>query len=213
MVGKVKRIVIASDFLMTKESEQASNRRWVMDLLFRPILLGSGVKPEGFASSLVGGSGKFSRVEFFARSGLKVDIDEVQWWYDGGRVSQESVDYLGSFLDEETLVVGYELSEATRGVLKRAGVPYVDIWLHPVRFLDDVLFAFGTNEESIWRGLKGFHLKDGVCWSYADRLKIGLYKGWKRPELKIAEGSALFVGQTLQDKAVCRDGRMLTVVG
>ena len=42
--------------------------------------------------------------------------------------------------------VGYELPPWLRGLLTGIGVPYIDLRLHPVRFLDDLLFAARASE-------------------------------------------------------------------
>ena len=43
-------------------------------------------------------------------------------------------------------------------------------------------------------------------------LKIRSYKGFDRKNVNIEDNSALFIGQTLQDKAICDHGKMLTIL-
>jgi hypothetical protein len=86
------------------------------------------------------------------------------------------------------------------------------MWLHPIRLYEDVLFGVSGGTRGIYEGLKTFHLADENFWLYADRLKIQLYKGWRRDELTLTTGSALLVGQTLEDKALCRDGRIVNLL-
>jgi predicted HAD superfamily hydrolase len=207
----LKKIVIASDFLMTKEKEQSSNRRWFKEILHRPIQRATGIVADSFASSLVNGE-LLSRKKFFELSGIEPDLNATQFWFDEKRINQDSLDYLSSFFDSDTLVVGYELSHQTRKLLEKLNVVYVDIWLHPIRFLDDILFGFMTNHQGIHAALAKYHLQDDTFFLYADRLKVQTYKGWRRNELELAPNSALFIGQTLEDKAVCRGGKMLTVL-
>src|SRR5271154_5207356 len=42
--------------------------------------------------------------------------------------------------------VGYELPPGMRKLLDSIGAPYIDLRLHPVRFLDDLLFAARASE-------------------------------------------------------------------
>ncbi len=44
----IENIYVCSDFLATKEKEQFSNRRWLIDVLMRPILLSTGIKIQSF---------------------------------------------------------------------------------------------------------------------------------------------------------------------
>jgi FMN phosphatase YigB (HAD superfamily) len=203
-------VFIAADFLMTKESEQFNNRRWFKDMLQRPVSRATGHPPQSFASSLTDKS-KLSRKRFFKLSGIELQ-DVMHFWYDDAAITIESTRYLNRFLPRGSILIGYELGEQTRKVLDRAGVYYIDMWLHPIRFYEDVLFGFSSGTRGIYEGLKTFHLADENFWLYADRLKIQLYKGWRRDELALTAGSALLVGQTLEDKALCRDGRMVNLL-
>lgn len=207
----IKRIVICSDFLMAKEKEQFSNRRWLIDILKRPIYLATQIKVTSFFSSL-NDEERISRKTFFELSGIELDIDETQFWYDFSKINSKSLDYVKKYLCEEDLVIGYELSEQTRNVLNAIGVKYIDIWLHPVRFYDDILFAFNSNVDGIRGQLKNYHVSEENFYLYGARLKVQGYKGWDKSPLSIEENSALFVGQTLNDKAIKRNGKNLSIL-
>lgn len=207
----VARILICSDFLVTSETEQYNNRRWLKDLIHRPILMATGMKSETFSSTLTNPSG-FSRAEFMKRSGINFDFNSKQGWFSPEQVSSESLAYLGSFLSSDDFLIGYELSESTRQTLDRAGIRYMDIWLHPIRFLDDILFGFFSNVPKVHQKIGEFNLPEEHFWLYADRLKIQNYKGWDRKEFGLKNGSALFIGQTLVDKAVCDQGKFLNAL-
>lgn len=207
----IENIYVCSDFLATKEKEQFSNRRWLIDVLMRPILLSTGIKIQSFFSSLVG-TDKFSRERFFSKSGVSFDKDATQIYFDERKITDDSCRYLSSFLSSRDLIIGYELSSQTRAVLRRIGVEYIDIWLHPVRFLDDILFAFNSSNKEVYDELKKFRVSEEVFYLYGNRLKVQAYKGYNRRELPIMSDSALFVGQTLNDKAICDKGKYLTVL-
>jgi len=205
---RVTRAVVCSDFLMTSDTEQQSNLRWLKDLLRRPLRSATGFELEAFSS----GSGSLDRERFFSLSGLPLDAAATHAWYDVESITPASRGYLQEFIERDTLVVGYELSRQTRQLLTQMGVVYIDAWLHPVRFLDDVLFAFGSNSPAVREALRAFHVSRELCFLYADRLRIQAYKGFSRPNANIDEGSALFVGQTLNDKSVLHKGRFLTLL-
>ncbi len=205
------RILIASDPLMTKEKEQYSNRRWLRDLLSRPVKIATGIDVGVLASSRED-SLHLSRTKFFELSGISVDLDETQFWFSKDDISAESIEYLKEFVRPGDLVLGYELSEQTRYLLGVCGAVYVDIWLHPVRFMDDVLFGFNSNDYSVREKLFKFNVSEDLMYLYADRAKIQTYKGWRRVEPQLSANSALFVGQMLNDKSVCDDGKMLSVL-
>lgn len=207
------RIFMSSDPLFTSESEQHSNLRWFTDLLSRPIEQATGIAPVPFVGSTTGAS-SFDRREFFRLSRIALDPEATQFFYRHAEVTQASLDYLSECLGSDALIIGYELSESTRAIFSRMGVTYVDIWLHPIRFLDDIIFAFSSNQPDVFERLSGHSLDPEVYHLYGTRAKIATYKGYHRVRTDVVPDSALFVGQTLKDKAVCRDtdGKMLTLL-
>ena len=207
----ITRILICSDPIMTSENEQKSNRQWLRDLLVRPITRATGIRVATFASSLVRET-ELSRHKFFALSDIALDIGAVQYWFDINKIKPESYDYLKNFLFPTDLVIGYELSAQMRRILTAIGVPYIDIWLHPVRFLDDILFGFGSNVPEIRKALDGFVVSQDLIYLYADRLKVQAYKGFRRRNLEIPTNSAIFIGQTDNDKSVMRNGKFLSLL-
>lgn len=210
-MSNISRIYISSDPLMTKEKEQYSNRRWLKDLLSRPVSRVTGMPILSLSSSLSAGD-CIDRKIFFGRSGIEVDLDATQFWYDDSLINDDSIEYLKGFVGEGDLVIGYELSRQTRNILIRAGALYIDIWLHPVRFMDDVLFAFNSNVTSVRKAIFKYDLPEDLMYLYADRVKIQTYKGWRRVEADVEPYSALFVGQMMNDKSVCKNGTMLTLL-
>lgn len=213
MKASIERIFIASDPFFTSELEQRSNVRWLFDLLARPVKAATGIAPE----LLIGAASReapLSRTLFFDCSGIEVDETEIQFYYSPNAIRQASMDYLARLMGPHTLLIGYELSEQTREIFSRCGVTYVDVWLHPIRYLDDLLFGFSSNEREVFARLTDFSLDSEHFRLYADKYRISTYKGFRRTEVSIEPNSALFVGQTLKDKATCRhtDGKMLSLL-
>ncbi|KAB7693636.1 HAD family hydrolase [Plesiomonas shigelloides] len=209
----IEKIIVTSDFLMTKEKEQFSNLKWLYEVLKRPIWKSTGIAIESFTSSLTDKS-KLSRTDFFNLSDIKINIHETHFYYDSELISDASIEYLSSKIGEKTLIIGYELSEQTRNVINRLGLIYIDLWLHPVRFLDDVLFGISSNNKEVFDLINSFAFDNEHYWLYADKLRISAFKGWMRviDNMKISPNSALFIGQTLEDKAVCKNGKMLNLL-
>lgn len=62
-------------------------------------------------------------------------------------------------------VVGFELSRGQKALLETAGKTYVDLRIHPVRFLPDYMFAASTNSRVIHDRLSAL----APCRTYVDR--------------------------------------------
>lgn len=204
-------IFITADFLATKESEQSNNIRWLIDILKRPLLQATNLNSKVFKSAILEPNG-FVRSRFFKDSNIPFDPAEMQFDFAPEQVTESSISYLKGHISKSTLVIGYELSSATRTILDKAEITYIDVWLHPIRYLDDVLFAFRSNNSDINNSLKAFNLSEEIYYSYADRLRVQNYRGFRRPKLNLHDDSALFVGQTIYDKAISLNGKMLSLL-
>jgi len=208
---KIKNILIASDFLMTKESEQDSNIRWLRDLYADPIgqACGGDVR---VASRYFDQSWTFKREKFFKASGIDFFPVDVHLSFDPESLSEASLRLVRDAIGPNTLVIGYELSQQTRRVFDRIGQPYIDIWLGPVRFLDDLTFAVRASDPKINERIDKFALDPEYIQTQARILKVQSYRGFSRQGLVISPNSAIFVGQLLTDKALLKDGQMMSLL-
>lgn len=201
-------IVICGDILCTRPSEQNSNNRWLIDLLSTPILEATGKKP----LALSGEGHFFSRTVFFSKTKVLFDSNKIHMDFDISKITPESIEYLRNCFANTAILIGYEISLLTREILHKADIKYIDIWLHPVRFLDDILFGFRSSVSAINSSLKQFDYNSAKIQAEANLIKIQSYRGFNRFEHKIPENSALFVGQTIQDKAILHKGDFLNVL-
>ncbi|SCM76445.1 conserved hypothetical protein [uncultured Pleomorphomonas sp.] len=203
--------LIAADFLMTKLNEQDNNLRWMKDLLAYPIDNATGLTPQ-LASNYFNPEWTFSREKFFSASGIKVTANSTHFDFIPDELHEVSLNMIRSLLSDFDLIIGYELSQQTRSVLDNLNISYIDIWLGPVRFLNDLTFAIYSNEKSISAFLSQLELNDDYIKVQANIVKVQSYRGFSRAIRVIPQGSALFVGQMMSDKALLRNGKMLTLL-
>ncbi len=98
------------------------------------------------------------------------------------------------------LVVGYEMPKTLTLALQLLEVPYVDIALHPIRFLADLLYGIASNVDSINGKIQDleFDARQMVIAQHDVQAKAS----WlPRPLTNIVPGSALLVGQVSTDRA------------
>lgn len=112
--------------------------------LFRRVISeGSGL-PVAFVSNASAPEAK--RKLYAAYCGNNVDINDVRCWqslYHAAANSQARE--LLSQLYADALVIGYELSPFMKRAFQELAIPYIDLTVHPVRFFQDLLFAFSSN--------------------------------------------------------------------
>lgn len=97
------------------------------------------------------------------------------------------------------LVVGYEMPEHLLRLLNRAGVAVIDVVLHPVRFLDDIIFALRTNRQDIHARLICHEFQRSEMIRQAGFIKAKA--AWMRPPHMLPPGASLILGQVDTDRA------------
>ncbi len=205
----MKNIYIAADMLMTRPVTQMYHVKWVNDFFYRPIKAATDANIEVFNPDAVG----FDRRKFFKLSNIHINELDTHSWFDVSLINESSIAYLKSFI-EGSILICYEISKQTRKILDDIGVDYIDIWLHPIRYMDDNFFAFRSNNADVNRIIEKYKIEDSYFYLYADRMRINSYRGWNKHNLDndLYQNSALFIGQTMTDKAVCRKGKMLNLL-
>src|SRR5690606_31727595 len=82
-------------------------------------------------------------------------------------------------------------------------IPFIDIIGHPVRFMEDLLFGFRTNDTKIHERLLRYQINlDDYCVPRANLLQAKV--AWM-PSMNLPPETALIAGQVATDKAlICR---------
>ena len=107
-----------------------------------------------------------------------------------------------------SLVVAFELPENLRYALDILNIPFVDIIIHPVRFLDDIVFGVRSNNREISQLLCQYLIPDE---SILIQAGIVLASVSRLGRIKIPGRAALFAGQTTDDKVLINDGKFYQV--
>ena len=101
---------------------------------------------------------------------------------------------------KDALVIVWELPDSMRIALDRAGIPYVNIVVSPIRFLDDLVFALQTNVP----GLHALLLRRQFNPDEISR-QVALIRAktaWMNKPEQMPPGTALVLGQMDFDRAL-----------
>jgi len=104
-----------------------------------------------------------------------------------------------------SLVISFEMADSIKRALTQLGIPFIDLNIHPVRFLPDVFFAAQTNTQAVFEAMLAHHTPSETYFDWADLLAAAAIK---RPHISIAPDTALLVGQTRVDRSLIIDGRL-----
>lgn len=103
----------------------------------------------------------------------------------------------------QSIVVGFELAEWFKLALSHLDIPYIDLSIHPIRFLPDVFFAAQTNDPDVFAAMLAYHADPASFYRWADLLSASALKFF--PNIELA-APTLLIGQTSVDRSLVRDG-------
>lgn len=176
--------------------------RWLLDLLSEPVSIASGLQPRC--------------VEQHPRTG--VDASTVYRTVEGNSVLEKwaklstQEEYLPRIIEayqphlsQNCFCIGFELPAMLRRALLALGVPYIDLWIHPIRFMDDLLIAATSNCKKIRSQIAGFGVTENEV-----RITAGLRRATlsRWPKAQLSSNTLLVAGQTRDDKSqISRTGQ------
>lgn len=207
VMKEIKKVMITGDIFRANkfgEPSQDININWLYQILQNPIKLAA--------------SCEVNKVLF---SKKKDSLTNCAYEMIGEEVSIDAwakLFYLNNFNNEflqhiwlqfrQAIVVAFELPEILRVAFEQLGIIYVDIIIHPIRFLDDVIFGIRSNNIKISETLQNYMLSEekillnaGIVMASMSRLK----------RLEIPGSAVIFAGQTADDKVLIEDGKFLKI--
>lgn len=203
----ITQLQITGDFLATRPSEQASNLRWLRETLTPPFesILGNET------SFAFGAPAGFDQSEFLRMVSATGNAGDIHRWFDGGAINAQARNFLKQAIAPGTLIIGYELSENTRKAFDSCAIAWIDIWLHPVRFAKDVIFAFRASDATVKARLLEHGFSDAFLFDEAKKIRQQTRDGSGYHAQNLIAGAFLFAGQLPRDKSLLRDGRFQTL--
>ena len=201
----MKRIIFTHDFLVHSFSNNPTNHFWFVEL-FKNLILDS-TKIEVLSLDKIG----FSRDEFFKLSGIR-NIASSYYNYDISKVTQESINYLKHFIDEDTLIIGVEIALDLRNILDKLGITFINFWFASYKLFDDIHFMINTNNLKIYEKLQNYKIPKEQFYFYANYWKIYIREQKLMNDNFLKDNSVLFAGQALIDKSIERNGEFLNIL-
>lgn len=211
-----RRIVFTGDFLRPsyngQDPTQHYNIQWCHDLLCRQFASATGLRTEMIAWNhrgvVAGQLDKQSIDQIYSMLGLPRSIQSWASVYEELYLPE----VLDTFLAEvfrDALVVGFELPPYLEHVLVRHGIPFVDLIIHPVRFLDDIFFGIRTSCPQANEAVAGHAISEEFIHTVA-----GIQAAAARRQVHFAPppGSALLLLQTRFDRTQIRDGGFIGAI-
>lgn len=112
--------------------------------------------------------------------------------------NKEAYDYVHSVFDG-AIVISHELESVLCKILEHYNIPYIDLNTDPIRFLDDQMFAFRSNDGNVYQEILKYRPNEEIFYAYANYLKT-TYRKSIHDETGMS--ILLFCGQTICDKTL-----------
>lgn len=198
-----QRIVITGDIFRVDSSgapgHQSTAIQWLHALIKYPIKLSTGLEAEiltidEFKLTL-------DQIYSFTRSAPSVEA-----W---ARLFDDMPEALSHiFISElrDALVIGWELPKSLCDALTKASITYIELSVHPIRFMDDILISARSNSAAIDDALLSQSLEEQDCYIQAGIISAFFI----RRAVPRDEPYALFAAQTKVDRSLLKDGKLLS---
>jgi hypothetical protein len=134
---------------------------------------------------------------------FELEICEFNWAF--LIASKELVDILTNYFSQslnDALIIGYEMPPVMLEALEQAKVSYIDINLHSIRFLDDLIFGMKTNMPAYIPAMR-LNLIDADFIQYS----VAAIKSktlWMEPPKYLQPNTTLILGQVSNDRALAK---------
>ena len=208
---KIESILVTSDIFRIDdrssnqfENPQRVNVDWIYKLIAPVVCSAIGVSR---IEKLYGDEGGFNSLRWKIFSMLELPIEGASWASVYDAVEPE---VLSSVLDgkfDKKLVLGFELSPSLIQYFEDNEIPYIDLTIHPVRFLPDYMFGIRTNVSEWENKIKSQSLPESLMYDFA-RVSSARTARIMRGKLPVEE-SALFLGQLTVDASLISNGSMM----
>ena len=99
---------------------------------------------------------------------------------------------------KNSLVIVHETEHVILNILDYYGISYIDLNTDPIRYLDDQMFAFRSNNEDIYSQILKYQANEELFYLYANYIKTCLADN----SFADKEDAVLFLGQTKYDRSV-----------
>ena len=173
MKSKVKKVILASHLLREYEGYTSS---WLPSLFKKHIELTTGlpveiVVPSNFSAiNLEDYFVPFDYVKFCGFYGISYTREAWGTLFYNREYNEQAYKYIESVF-KDSLVISYEMDACILNILDELGIPYIDMYISPIRFLEDQLFSMTSNDSEIYAKLLSYRLPEELIYMQANYLK------------------------------------------
>jgi hypothetical protein len=205
--NKIKKIVFLGDLLRVQDSiENFADRSlgWEFYMFEKQIELATGIKPiliSNFNREI------FDRDKFYQLSNY--DKPSFDNWIKilSGAYTKTSIEYFKECFKESLVIT--QVAGALKNILEDANIPYIDIHVSAIKFMEDIHLAFRTNVTEVLQKIILYKLPEDII--HIEANKIRSYYWARNSYLNNYEkNSLLLCGQTEVDLSIIKNNKLVS---
>lgn len=195
---KFNQIIMMADILSESDIAISWHAQRILSVL-KPSISSLGIEVKIYPLQFNSKNEQFNPNIFFMKSGLsqKANFDRL---VDFNEIKEESITYFQHFFHHHQLIIGWELQKLTIDLLEYLGINYINIWLHPIRFLEDEIFAIQSNLPKFSDSIQPFEIDETSYYVNAEFIRTSLLN--KNKIYSLEHNSCVIFGQTKHDKTL-----------
>lgn len=149
----------------------------------------------------------FSQKRFYELANVQF-LDEKSWVniFDIKEISNELKSYYENLI-KDSLVIYIEMSDTQKKLHNLLKIPYIDISVHPIRYMSDHYFLLSTNNQDIFNRLKEYELDERQYYLGAQLLKVQLDQN----PFIADKNTSLLIGQTELDRSLIKGKKLYSL--
>ncbi len=204
------QIVFTGDILRPTEtlvSSQNLNIKWFYHLLYWQLKKSS-QKLDIQCLLWEEDNTSFNACYFYQLNKMDVSIENWAILFNAEVFSPDAEAYLLEFF-KSSLIIGFELPTSFKIFFNRHNITYIDFYIDPIRFLDDIFFSVNSNDHNINKVLKNYELDESLIY-----IQAGIHQATIsriHNNLDIHEDACLIVGQTRIDRSLIQNDKILSI--
>ncbi len=206
--GKIKQIIIIADILRHKGGQDGNAD------MFYGLLSGTIERITDIPVKLLDKGIQYHiQSEIYSYYGYDIKHNEcessifcgvpVEYWKD--LCFQDPNDKLLTLIKnyfKNSLVICREPSPIFIKAFNILKIPYIELAIHSIRFLDDLILAFRSSDNCIYEKLKSFEMNVEEIFYYVNLLKAEALRKYSYHYNTLENNSAIFFGQTAIDRSL-----------
>ena len=108
------------------------------------------------------------------------------------------------------VIIGFEMPPSVCRIFSAEKVRYINLFIHPVRFLPDLLWCFTTNDENIGKRLNKWNYSYENIEHHVDTIRTLCIRQNAQQQILIKPNTIAIIGQTEGDSSLLKNKQFVT---